>query len=249
MQIVGIIPARMTSTRLPGKPLAIIGNKPMIQWVYNQASLAKSLSQVVVATDSNEIATVVEGFGGTAILTNPNHPSGTDRVAEAATLLGLGDDAVIVNIQGDEPFILPEVIDSLAGVFTDTSINIATLIAHAQTTEELLSTNTVKVVVDANSNALYFSRAAIPHLRGVPPAEWLSTQPYYRHLGLYAYTHSTLHNIVALPQSTLELTESLEQLRWLENGYTIKTVFTTHHTLAVDSPVDLEMANELCKLL
>lgn len=249
MQTVGIIPARMASTRLPGKPLAIIGDKPMIQWVYQQASLAKSLSQVVVATDSNEIATVVEGFGGKAILTNPNHPSGTDRVAEAATLLGLADDAVIVNIQGDEPFILPEVIDSLAGVFTNTSINIATLITNAQTTEELLSTNTVKVVVDANSNALYFSRAAIPHLRGIPPTEWLATQPYYRHLGLYAYTYSTLHNIVALPQSTLELTESLEQLRWLENGYTIKTVFTPHHTLAVDSPVDLVKANELCKLL
>lgn len=245
IKFVGIIPARYQSTRFPGKPLALIHNKPMIEWVYNNA--CKSLKNVWVATDDDRIFSAVKSFGGNVVLTSPAHKSGTDRCAEAATKLAanLSFD-VVINIQGDEPFIRPEQINLLKSCFTDNT-QIATLVKKIDTEEELFNSNRPKVVVGKNKNALYFSRSPIPFLRGEKKQNWHNKNNYWAHLGMYAYTFKTLQEITKLNPGTLETAESLEQLRWIENGYSIKTAVTTHQSIGIDTPADLQNALQLLK--
>ena len=242
MKFIGIIPARYASTRFPGKPLAILGGKTVIQRVYEQAS--KSLDEVYVATDDDRILGAVESFGGKAVMTSSSHRSGTDRCHEAFTKIGQGQD-VIVNIQGDEPFIQESQIEALKACFDDPVTQIATLVKPFTVTDGLAALenpNSPKVVVDKDMNALYFSRSVIPYLRGIDKDEWLSKHVFYKHIGLYAYRAEVLKQITALPQSKLEVAESLEQLRWLDNGYTIKVGITDVETVGIDTPEDLERA-------
>lgn len=238
----GVIPARYASSRFPGKPLAMIGNKPMIQRVFEQAE--KSLNLVYVATDDERIYKAVLSFGGRAVMTSPHHQSGTDRCAEAAGLIA--DETgrkidVIINIQGDEPFIHPEHIDLLKGCFTDDTVKIATLIKKSEP-EDLFNTAEAKVILNKNGDALYFSRAAIPYLRGSAENEWAGKHVYYTHVGLYAYRNEILKMITGLACSPLEIAESLEQNRWLENGISIRTAMTSLGSMCVDTPEDLERA-------
>lgn len=242
MKFIGIIPARYASTRFPGKPLAILGGKTVIQRVYEQAS--KALDEVYVATDDDRILGAVESFGGKAVMTSSSHRSGTDRCHEAFTKIGQGQD-VIVNIQGDEPFIQESQIEALKACFDDPVTQIATLVKPFTVTDGLAALenpNSPKVVVDKDMNALYFSRSVIPYLRGIDKDEWLSKHVFYKHIGLYAYRAEVLKQITALPQSKLEVAESLEQLRWLDNGYTIKVGITDVETVGIDTPEDLERA-------
>lgn len=242
MKFIGIIPARYASTRFPGKPLAILGGKTVIQRVYEQAS--KALDEVYVATDDDRILDAVESFGGKAVMTSSSHRSGTDRCHEAFTKIGQGQD-VIVNIQGDEPFIQESQIEALKACFGDPATQIATLVKPFTVTDGLSALenpNSPKVVVDKDMNALYFSRSVIPYLRGIDKDEWLSKHVFYKHIGLYAYRAEVLKQITALPQSKLEVAESLEQLRWLDNGYTIKVGITDVETVGIDTPEDLERA-------
>jgi 3-deoxy-manno-octulosonate cytidylyltransferase (CMP-KDO synthetase) len=245
MEIFGIIPARYQSTRLPGKPLAIIGGKPMIQRVYEQCMQSSVLAGVVVATDDERIVEVVKGFGGNVVLTGAQHPSGTDRCFEAAQKMGLSEESVIINIQGDEPFINPKQIDLLATCFDDANTNIATLVKRLTKMEELESVTTAKVVLDANSNAMYFSRSPIPFVRNEQKENWLANYIFYKHIGIYGYKYKVLEQLVALKQTPLELAESLEQLRWLEQGFKIKVKITDYEAFAVDTPNDLEIANKM----
>lgn len=245
MEIYGIIPARYQSTRLPGKPLALIGDKPMIQCVYEQCIKSSILTSVTVATDDERIAAVVKGFNGNVVLTKPEHPSGTDRCFEAAQILGLGNNAVIINIQGDEPFINPAQIDLLATCFNDENTEIATLVKRLTKAEELDSATIAKVVLDANDYALYFSRSPIPFVRNATKENWLDENIFYKHIGIYGYKYKVLEKLVALKQSPLELAESLEQLRWLENSFRIKVKVTEYESFAIDTPTDLEIANKL----
>lgn len=243
-RFIGIIPARYASTRFPGKPLALLCGKPMIQHVWERAS--QVLDSVVVATDDQRIADAVKGFGGVAVMTSPNHRSGTDRCFEAYINCNAQQD-IVINIQGDEPFIHPTQIQALMACFDDETTDIATLIKKfdaARPIEELQNPNRVKVVVDKNLFAKYFSRSVIPFIRGVEPDKWPSSMTYYTHLGMYAYTASALRQITALEPSTLELAESLEQLRWLENGLTIKTAITDIETIGIDTPQDLALAEK-----
>ena len=243
-RFIGIIPARYASTRFPGKPLALLCGKPMIQHVWERAS--QVLDHVIVATDDERIADAVSGFGGVAVMTSPNHRSGTDRCFEAYQKSGNNED-VVINIQGDEPFIHPSQIEALMACFNDETTDIATLIKTfdpERPFEELQNPNKVKVVVDKNMFAKYFSRSVIPYVRGKSVEHWTSSTAYYTHLGMYAYTASALRQITALPPSTLEIAESLEQLRWLENGFTIKTAITNIETIGIDTPQDLEMAEK-----
>jgi len=239
--IAGIIPARYASTRFPGKPLVMIGGKTMIRRVYEQASL--SLETVYVATDDQRIHDAVTGFGGKAVMTSSAHQSGTDRCAEAAEKIaaieGFNPDAVI-NIQGDEPFIRPEQINLLASCFDDPSVEIATLVRKVEAGEDLFNPNHPKVVIDLSGYAIYFSRSVIPYLRDVPPAEWLARHTYFKHIGLYGYRTDILKRLTALPRSPLEKAESLEQNRWLENGFRIKTALTLWENMGIDTPDDLE---------
>jgi 3-deoxy-manno-octulosonate cytidylyltransferase (CMP-KDO synthetase) len=243
MNFIGIIPARYESTRFPGKPLAIINNKPMIQWVYENASLA--LSEVYVATDDIRIFKAVEAFGGKVVKTLPTHQSGTDRCAEAAQKLSdsLQFD-VVVNIQGDEPFIKPEQIELLKSCF-NTDAEIATLIKKIDSSEELFNPNRPKVVIAENKNAIYFSRSPIPFIRGAEEKDWTSKNSFWAHIGMYAFKADVLQKITKLKHGKLELSESLEQLRWLENGYKIKTAETTTQSIGIDTPEDLEAALNL----
>lgn len=239
----GIIPARFASTRFPGKPLVLIGGKPMIQRVYEQAS--KSLDTVYVATDDEKIYNAVTGFGGKVLMTSPDHQSGTDRCAEAVNKITAGEGTgidVVINIQGDEPFIRPEQIDLLISCFSDRSVEIATLVRKTEAGEDIFNPNQPKVILDAAGNAIYFSRAAIPFIRGTEMTEWSQKHTYYKHLGLYAYKTDVLNKITLLPRSPLEITESLEQNRWLENGYKIRTALTTWESIGIDTPEDLEKA-------
>lgn len=241
MKFIGIIPARYQSTRFPGKPLALIGKKPMIRWVYEQVS--KALDQVWVATDDERIAKSVKEFGGKVIITSASHKSGTDRCAEAARLLSADHNFdVVINIQGDEPFIHPDQIEQLKSCFTDKDASIATLIKKIENTEELFNPNRPKVVIDASHNALYFSRSPIPFVRGEEESFWLRVSTFWSHIGMYAYNAEVLQEITRLEVARLEVAESLEQLRWLENGYKIKTAVTTHQSLGIDTPEDLEDA-------
>jgi 3-deoxy-manno-octulosonate cytidylyltransferase (CMP-KDO synthetase) len=238
MKILGVIPARYASTRFPGKPLAIIGGKTMIQRVYEQSVKACKVDAVVVATDDERIASEVQRFGGKHVMTKHDHPSGTDRCAEALSLTPGKWDAVI-NIQGDEPFIAPEQIDLLASCFEDSSTQLATLVKQIGDIEELFNENIPKVTIANNGRALYFSRQVIPFLKNVVKADWLKHHVYFKHIGIYGYRADVLPQLTKLKQGKLEIAESLEQLRWLENGYQIIAKITEFETIAIDTPEDL----------
>lgn len=238
MKILGIIPARFASTRFPGKPLVDIQGKPMIQRVYEGASKAGSLSALLVATDDDRIARAVDDFGGKVVMTSSEHRTGTDRCLEALEKAGGAYD-IVINIQGDEPFVEAAHIDLVAGCFVRKDTQISTLIKRITSEKELFDPNKPKVLTDVDSKAIYFSRAAIPYFRGEDPSAWLTMHSYYKHIGIYGYRTEVLRKITALPQSGLELAESLEQLRWLENGYNIQTAITEVEAFSVDTPDDL----------
>lgn len=239
MKILGVIPSRFASTRFPGKPLIDIDGKTMIQRVYEQAKKAKSLDEVIVATDDDRIYSNVKLFNGKVIMTLPSHQSGTDRCAEVIQKLNENYD-VVVNIQGDEPFIDPEQIDQLCECFKDEKTDIATLIKKIDFEEDLFNPNRPKVAIDENNFALMFSRNAIPGIPSLEKDKWFKQQTFYRHIGIYGYRSSVLSKISLLPVSPLEKKERLEQLRWLENNYSIKVAETEHAAIAIDSPEDLE---------
>jgi 3-deoxy-manno-octulosonate cytidylyltransferase (CMP-KDO synthetase) len=234
-QIIGVIPSRYAAQRFPGKPLALIRGKPLVQWVYEGCRAAQLLDDVIVATDDERIRKVVEDFGGTAVMTSPNHPSGTDRVAEVAAQIPC---AIVINIQGDEPLVRPLIIDALAKAMIDEpDVPMATLARRITRAEDLENPNVVKVVMDTRQRALYFSRCAIPYERDAAAAGRDAT--HWAHLGIYAYRREALLKLVTLPVSMLERAEKLEQLRALENGFAIKVVETTHKTVGVDRPEDV----------
>jgi 3-deoxy-manno-octulosonate cytidylyltransferase (CMP-KDO synthetase) len=240
--ILGIIPARYASTRFPGKPLVIIDGKPMIQRVYEQA-LKSNLDAIVVATDDVRIADAVRSFGGNVVMTSENHPSGTDRCAEALVNFE-GDWKAVVNIQGDEPYIQPSQINAIASLLKN-GAPIATLVKKIDSIEELTNINSPKVVLSNKGDALYFSRQPIPFQKGVNINDWLSHGTYYKHIGIYGYQSEVLPQLTKLKQGILEMAESLEQLRWLENGYSIMTAETTENTVAIDTPEDLSRLKNL----
>ena len=242
MSILGIIPARYASTRFPGKPLADIAGKSMIRRVYEQASRA-NLQKVVVATDDERIFAHVQDFSGHAVMTASTHESGTDRCFEAYQKNN-EDFQYVINIQGDEPFIQPEQINLLASLLQDNTVQLATLIKKIHTSEELQNPNLPKVVTDTRGQALLFSRQTIPFLRNVPPADWLTRHTFYKHIGIYGYRTDILEQITQLPVGVLEKCESLEQLRWLENGYKIMTAITEQENLGIDTPEDLEKVKQ-----
>jgi 3-deoxy-manno-octulosonate cytidylyltransferase (CMP-KDO synthetase) len=244
----GIIPARYASSRFPGKPLALIGTKSMIQRVYEKA--VRSLNIVYVATDDERIFETVLNFGGNAVMTSPDHMSGTDRCEEAAEAISAESGRsidVIVNIQGDEPFIRPEQIDLLMNCFTDDRVEIATLVRKVEKGEDIFNPNQPKVVLNDEGDAIYFSRAAIPYIRDTKMDKWTEDHTYYKHIGLYAYRRMVLKKLTALPRTPLEIAESLEQLRWIENGFKIRTAVTKWESIGIDTPEDLERANVLLK--
>ena len=244
MKFIGLIPARYASTRFPGKPLALLAGKPVIQHVYEQA--AKVLDAVYVATDDERIYNKVLEFGGKAVMTSTEHHSGTDRIEEALEKVG-GDFDVVVNIQGDEPFIAQSQIETLCHCFKDEATQIATLGKPFECIEAVENPNSPKIVVDNRGYAMYFSRSVIPFVRGVERQEWLKKYPFLKHLGIYAYRTEVLKAITRLPQSSLELAESLEQLRWLENGYRIKVGITNVETVGIDTPEDLQRAEDFIR--
>ncbi len=249
MKFIGIIPARYASSRFPGKPLTMIGERTMIERVYRQAS--RELDDVVVATDDSRIFDAVTAFGGKAVMTSESHRSGTDRCREAYTNVG-SDADVVINIQGDEPFIAPEQIASLKACFDNSGVAIATLARKFDKTkgfEALFDPNLVKVIMDNDSNAVYFSRAIIPYVRNHPWQQWLDNVEFHTHVGLYAYRAEILAEITRLTQSSLELSESLEQLRWLQNGYKIRVALTDRPTIGIDTPDDLKAAIDYLKTL
>jgi 3-deoxy-D-manno-octulosonate cytidylyltransferase len=241
MKFIGIIPARYSSSRFPGKPLAILGGKPVIEHVYRQVSSV--MEDVFVATDDQRIYDAVEAFGGKAIMTRSDHKSGTDRICEALEKVG-GSFDVVINIQGDEPFIQKSQLETVMQCFDDPRTQIATLGKPFESMEAVENPNSPKIVLDNDGYALYFSRSVIPFVRGKEHEEWLSHFPYLKHIGLYAYRTEVLREVSKLPQSTLELAESLEQLRWLQNGYKIKVGLTDVETIGIDTPEDLQRAEE-----
>ena len=243
MNILGIIPARYGSTRFPGKPLVSINGVSMIQRVYEQALKSKSLKKVIVATDDERIAQHVLTFNGEVMMTSPQHLSGTDRCAEIILREKEKWDAVI-NIQGDEPFIHPEQIDLLCSCFELKDVSIASLVKQITNIDELFNHNNVKVVLNKKREAIYFSRSPIPYNRNFPEQEWLKHSTYYKHIGIYGYRSSILNEIATLAKTNLEVTESLEQLRWIENGYTIHAAITTHESISIDTPEDLEKVKQ-----
>ncbi len=246
LKYLGIIPARYASSRFPGKPLALVAGKMMIERVYEQA--LKCLEHVYVATDDQRISNAVEGFGGKAILTSADHKSGTDRCAEAVRTIEKTEKMsfdVVINIQGDEPFIQPLQIQKLMACFTDPDARIATLVKHLSDKGQLFDPNKVKVVADINLNAIYFSRSVIPFLRNHENRdEWISNHRFYLHIGIYAYRKHILEQITKLPPSELETAESLEQLRWIENGFKIKLGITAYESIGIDTPGDLDRVNK-----
>lgn len=244
MDFVGIIPARYASTRFPGKPLAKLGGKIVIQRVYEQ--VRSVLDDVYVATDDERIMNAVKSFGGNAVMTSPNHKSGTDRIEEAVNIIGKNFD-VVINIQGDEPFIHKSQIETICKCFDDPQTMIATLgrpFSEKGTIKDLENPNSPKLICDNNGFAMYFSRSIIPYIRGEEKSNWINKFNYLKHIGLYAYRANVLREITKLPQSSLELAESLEQLRWLQNGYRIKVGITNIETIGIDTPEDLEKAEE-----
>ena len=239
-----VIPARYASTRFPGKPLALLAGKTIIQRVYEQAQ--QVMNAVYVATDDERIYKHVLSFGGCAIMTSTKHRSGTDRIEEAVEKMDSSFD-VIINVQGDEPFVLPSHIEKLCSCFDDERTQIATLGIPFGSMDEVESPNSPKIVTDNDGYALYFSRSVIPFVRGKERNEWLSHYPFVRHMGIYAYRRDVLKEITQLKPSPLELTESLEQLRWLQHGYKIRVAMTEFSTIGIDTPEDLERAKEFLK--
>ena len=242
MKFIGIIPARYASTRFPGKPLALLAGKPVIQRVYEQA--VSVLGEAYVATDDDRIREAVAQFGGQAVMTSTNHKSGTDRIQEAATLINTDAD-VIINVQGDEPFIQRSQLETVCHLFDDPQVQIGTLGKPFETMEATENPNSPKIVTDLQGYAMYFSRSVIPFIRGKERQDWLGHFPFLKHIGLYAYRREVLSEITKLPQSPLELAESLEQLRWLQNGYRIKVGLTDVETVGIDTPEDLARAEAM----
>ena len=236
-----IIPARYASTRFPGKPLAVLGGKTVIQRVYEQVSSV--LSEVYVATDDERIYQCVESFGGRAVMTRTDHKSGTDRIQEAVEKIGTDAD-VIINVQGDEPFIQPSQVETLMHLFDASETQIGTLGKPFESLEAVENPNSPKIVTDVRGFALYFSRSVIPFIRGVERADWFGQYPFLKHLGIYAYRRNVLAEVTQLPQSSLEKAESLEQLRWLQNGYRIRVGLTDVETIGIDTPEDLHRAEQ-----
>ena len=236
-----IIPARYASTRFPGKPLAVLGDKTVIQRVYEQVSSV--LDEVYVATDDQRIYDCVTGFGGRAVMTREDHKSGTDRIEEAVEKIHSSAD-VIINVQGDEPFIQPSQIKTLMSLFDDPDTQIGTLGKLFESIEAVENPNSPKIVTDNRGFALYFSRSVIPYIRGKERKEWFGEYPFLKHLGIYAYRREVLKEVTLLPQSSLEKAESLEQLRWLQNGYRIRVGLTDVETVGIDTPEDLQRAEE-----
>lgn len=241
MKCIGIIPARYGSSRFPGKPLALLGGKTVIQRVYEAVS--QSLDEAYVATDDDRIYNKVISFGGKAVMTASDHKSGTDRINEAISKIG-GKYDVIVNIQGDEPFVQPHQIKTICECFLSPDTQIATLGIPFKSMQEVLNPNSPKIIVNRQGYAMYFSRSVIPFVRGVEQQDWLSHFPYLKHLGMYAYRPDVLNEITLLPQSPLEIAESLEQLRWLESGYRIMVGKTDIETIGIDTPEDLQRAEQ-----
>ena len=244
MEIIAIIPARYASTRFPGKPLAKLAGKPVIQHVYEKVT--QTLPDTWVATDDQRIYETVEDFGGKAIMTRPDHKSGTDRIQEAVDKIGTKAD-IIVNIQGDEPFIQTSQIETICKLFEDPNTQIATIGKYFTDTQALINPNSPKIVTDVNGFALYFSRSVIPFIRGIDKDLWLQHFKFIKHLGIYAYQRNVLKAITQLPQSPLEMAESLVQLRWLQNGYRIKVGLTNIETIGIDTPEDLIRAEKYLK--
>ena len=246
MKILGIIPARYNSTRFPGKPLALLGNKPIIQWVYEKSALA--IEDICVATDDERIFDCVNNFGGQAVITSLKHQSGTDRCREALEIMETMNQShykIVVNIQGDEPFIDPKQIRQLIDLFNDPNTQIATLAKEITVESDIFDPNRPKVVTDINGFALLFSRSPIPFIRNSHKDDWINTFKYFKHIGIYAYKSEILRKISMLTPSSLEIAESLEQLRWLENGYRIKIGHTPFENIGIDTPEDLELAKKL----
>lgn len=244
MKFIGIIPARYASTRFPGKPLALLGGKPVIQHVYEK--VAAVLEAAYVATDDERIYDVVKSFGGQVVMTRTDHKSGTDRIEEAIEKIG-GEWDVVVNVQGDEPFVAKSQLDTICHCFDDPTTQIATLGKPFESMEAVQNPNSPKIVVDNMGFAMYFSRSVIPYVRGKEMSSWLTHYPFLKHLGIYAYRKDVLRQVTQLPQSSLELAESLEQLRWLQNGFKIKVGTTDVETVGIDTPQDLERAEEFLK--
>ena len=244
MKFIGIIPARYASTRFPGKPLALLGGKPVIQHVYEK--VAAVLEAAYVATDDERIYDVVKAFGGQVVMTRTDHKSGTDRIEEAIEKIG-GEWDVVVNVQGDEPFVAKSQLDTICHCFDDPTTQIATLGKPFESMEAVQNPNSPKIVVDNMGFAMYFSRSVIPYVRGKEMSSWLTHYPFLKHLGIYAYRKDVLRQVTQLPQSSLEIAESLEQLRWLQNGFKIKVGTTDVETVGIDTPQDLERAEEFLK--
>lgn len=244
MKFIGIIPARYASTRFPGKPLALLGGKPVIQHVYEK--VAAVLEAAYVATDDERIYDAVKSFGGQAVMTRTDHKSGTDRIEEAIEKIG-GEWDVVVNVQGDEPFVAKSQLDTICHCFDDPTTQIATLGKPFESMEAVQTPNSPKIVVDNMGFAMYFSRSVIPYVRGKEESSWLTHYPFLKHLGIYAYRKDVLRQVTQLPQSSLEIAESLEQLRWLQNGFKIKVGTTDVETVGIDTPQDLERAEEFLK--
>ena len=244
MKFIGIIPARYASTRFPGKPLALLGGKPVIQHVYEK--VAAVLEAAYVATDDERIYDAVKSFGGQVVMTRTDHKSGTDRIEEAIEKIG-GEWDVVVNVQGDEPFVAKSQLDTICHCFDDPTTQIATLGKPFESMEAVQNPNSPKIVVDNMGFAMYFSRSVIPYVRGKEESSWLTHYPFLKHLGIYAYRKDVLRQVTQLPQSSLEIAESLEQLRWLQNGFKIKVGTTDVETVGIDTPQDLEHAEEFLK--
>ena len=242
MKILGIIPARYASTRFPGKPLADVNGKPMIQRVYEQVKKCKAISDIIVATDDKRIEDTVKKFKGKAAMTSAKHESGTDRCYEALKKTGEKKFDAVINIQGDEPFIIPEQISKICAAFKNKNTEIATLVKKLGSLHELTNHNAVKVIVNKKKEAIYFSRTAIPYYRGEDFTEWIKMHTYYKHIGIYGYRTDILSEITKLERSPLEIAESLEQLRWIENGYKITAELTEHESISIDTPEDLQNA-------
>lgn len=250
MNFIAIIPARYASTRFPGKPLVMLAGKPIIQHVYERVS--KIVGKTYVATDDERIRATVEAFGGKVVMTSPNHPSGTDRCFEAYNIIkesnsSTVNDDVVINVQGDEPFIDESQIREVMDCFSNPTTEIATLVKPFTVDaglEALKNPNSPKVVIGNDNTALYFSRSVIPYLRNIPESEWLEHHTFYKHIGLYAYRAEVLSHITSMPQGTLEKAESLEQLRWLEAGLKIRVGITHVETIGIDTPEDLKRAEQ-----
>ena len=252
MKFIAIIPARYASTRFPAKPLAMLGGKTVIQRVYEQVKSV--INDVCVATDDDRIRETAETFGGRVVMTSADHKSGTDRICEAFKKLYPSSNStpqppspyIIINIQGDEPFIQPSQVKTVMDCFNDSNTQIATLGKPFTDAEALKNPNSPKIVVDNQGYAMYFSRSVIPFIRGKEEEEWIGSYPFLKHIGLYAYRADVLEAITKLPQSSLELAESLEQLRWLQNGYRIKVGLTDVETIGIDTPEDLQKQKHFC---